>query len=244
MNIALNQESRLFVISTGNSTSCLGFSVVFEQARELMARIARISKQVGQPPSPLVSLEKLLPVKEEEVGTLAQYEQYSTLLSMYRQMGDKETWFDARTPKEVRRVLERYRKSEGMLRVYTGCADTGRDGLAEFGTIGRIGRSMGPMMVPLLVEEGEYGGAALLTDSIVRLQDCTTGLDVYRHKQYHVPPMEVEVAPSYDQALGYTHVVKVCESDNEWQVYARFHSHAKACHWVAFMAGESHDLPD
>lgn len=246
MEIALNPENKLFVISTGNSVSELGFSVVYEQARELMARVSRIIRKLGTERQGGIwdLYAKLLPVQESDIGTLSQYEQYSTLLSMYRQLGDKETWYDARTPKEVRRVLERYRSNSGLVRVFTGDSITGRDFMEENDTIGRIGRSPGPMMVPLLIEDGEYGGGALLTHCIVRIVDIATGIDVYRHPAYHQPQMRLVDAPGYDRAEGFTHNVEEQLADGEWTVCERFETKAKACHWMAFMAGESHNLHD
>lgn len=246
MEITLNPESKLFVISTGNSVSQLDFKLVYEQARELMARVTRLVKKLGTDrQSGIVDLyAKLVPVQEAAIGTVEQYQQYSTLLSMYSKLTDRETWFDARTPKEVRRVLERYRENEGMVRVFTGDPETGLDHMEEFDSIGRIRRSMGPMMVPLLVEDGEYGGGALLTHCIVRIVDLATGLDVYRHANYHQPELRMVEAPRYDQVEGYTHIVEGQQTDGEWTVYARFKSQAKACHWLAFMAGQSHDLKD
>lgn len=230
MNIALNNEQEQFVISTGNSVSCMGFKVVYEQACELARRIAKAGKELMVP-------------KSTEIGTLAQYAQYQQLLSIYRSVGDEKTWFDARTPKKVQRILEDARKSNDKMRIFMGDTETGRDWMDEYDTIGRIGRSMGPMKSPLLVADGEYGGPALLTHCIVRIINITTGEECYRHPKYHTPKMELSEAAHYDVVDGYTHCVKVESKDGVMETHANFKSQAEAAHWLAFMSGQSHDYP-
>ncbi len=228
MNITLNQDQQLFVIASGNSVSCMGFRVVYEQARELVRRLAKVGRVIFE-------------LKESEVGTLDQYTQYQTLMSEYGRIGDNKTWFDARTPLKVQAALETARKNGLLVRVFTGDAETGRDWMEEFDTIGRVGRSMGPMKTPLLVPENDCGGPALLTNCIVRLVDVQSGQELYRHAQYHVPKMELVECPSYEAASGYTHSVKVQSKEGEMDVHANFKSQAEAAHWLAYMNGVSHD---
>lgn len=230
MNVTLNQDQKLFVISTGNSVSCMGFRVVFEQACELARRLAKVGRVLFEP-------------LETEVGTLTQYTQYQKMMGEYVRLGDNKTWFDARTPKKVQSVLEAARKEGTTVRVFLGSEGTGRDWLSEYDTIGRIGRSMGPMKAPLLVPKGDCGGPALLTDCILRVIDMDTGKELYRHAKYHTPKMELTEAASYDVAQGYTHSVKVESEDGVMECHANFKSQAEAAHWLAFMSGHSHDYP-
>lgn len=242
MNIALNQAQKQFVISTGNSVSCLGFDVVYEQALELTRRIKAVSDKTRMAKG-MDSLLNLVAPQKEQIGTLEQYQQYRALLAGYSKLEDNKTWFDARTPKKVQTALEEARKSGDRLRIFSGNPDTGRDWMEEFDTIGTIGRSMGPMKSPLLIAEGEYGGPALLTHCILRIVNLSTGEELYRHPKYHTPKMELTEAASYDKVEGYTHCVKVEGKDGVMETHANFKSQAEAAHWLAFMSGQSHDYP-
>ena len=76
------------------------------------------------------------------------------------------TSYDIRTPDEVVRVLENARANRTRLHVSLGHTDgpnAGLDWLEEFEAHGLIGRSMGPIKVPLLVANSRsLGGGALL----------------------------------------------------------------------------------
>jgi hypothetical protein len=242
MNITLNNEQQLFVISTGNSVSCLGFDVVYQQARELCRRLkaaaARTKLAVG-----MDSLVDLVAPTEDEIGTLEQFQQHRLLMAGYTKLDDIATWYDARTPAGVQSALEAARRSNDVMRVFTGDTVTGRDWMEEYDTIGRIGRSGGAMKVPLLVPKGDNGGPALLTHCIVRIINVTKGKEVYKHPTYHAPKMELVEAASYDKAEGYTHCVKMQNKDGELETCANFKSNAEAGHWLAFMNGLAHDYP-
>lgn len=230
MEITLNNEQQLFVISSGNSCSCLGFKVVYEQACELARRLAKVGKALFQP-------------EESAIGTVSQYEQYQSLLSAYGQIKDEKTWFDGRTPEKVQKALETYRKSGEKVRIFYGDVVTGRDWLDEYDMIGRVGRSMGPMKSPLLIAPGECGGPSMLTSCIVRIIDIASGNEVYRHAQYHRPTMALVTAADYDQVAGYSHSVQVESLSGHMETQANFKSIGEAAHWIAFMSGQSHDYP-
>lgn len=242
MNITLNNEQRLFVISTGNSVSCLGFDVVYQQARELCRRLkataARTSLAAG-----MDALVDLVMPSEAQIGTLEQFYQHRALMAGYTKLDDRDTWYDARTPAGVQVALEDARKSNDIMRVFTGDTLTGRDWMEEYDTIGRIGRSGGAMKVPLLVPKRDIGGPALLTHCIVRILNVTKGKEVYRHPSYHAPKMELVEAASYDKAEGYTHCVKMQNKDGEMETCANFKSHTDATLWMAFMDGLVHIPP-
>lgn len=241
MNIALNNEQKLFVITSGNSVSCLGFQVVYEQGVEFARRIMAVSEKTRLAKG-MASLLELVSLRKEQIGTLEQYTQYRALMAGYLKLGDNATWFDGRTPKKVQRALEDARKSGDRMRVFLGDATTGLDWMEEYDTIGRIGRSIGPMKSPLLLPDGDCGGPALLTDCIVRLINVTTGEEVYRNAKYHIPKMVMEEAASYDKVDGYTHCVKVENKEGAMEPRANFKSQAEAAHWLAFMNGVSHDF--
>lgn len=242
MEITLDQPNSRFVLKTGNSVSCLGFDVVFQQALELMRRVAAYVRKHGSlRDADLMTLfERLAPIREDAVGTRAQYEQYATLLGMYRQVQDPETWFDARTPKAVQDVLESYRSTGRPLRLFLGDPKTGRDWLEESDCVGKIERSLGPMRAPIILERHKNCGPAILTDCVVRILDASTGAELYRHPTYSQPMMRLVAAPSYDAAEGYKQVVEVQDdASGHWDVHARFTTPGKAASWLAFMRGET-----
>lgn len=240
MNITLNNEQRLFVISTGNSVSCLGFDVVYQQARELARRLKATAASTRLAAG-MEALVGLVMPREDQIGTLEQFQQHRALMAGYSKMEDNATWYDARTPAGVQLVLDAAMRSNHRLRIFTGDTVTGRDWMEEYDTIGRIGRSGGAMKVPLLVPKGDCGGPALLTHCIVRIINVTTGEEVYKHPKYHAPKMELAEAASYDKAEGYTHCVKMENKDGEMETCANFKSNAAAGHWLAFMNGSVHD---
>ena len=242
MNITLNNEQQLFVITTGNSVSYLGFDVVYQQARELCRRLKAAATRTKLAAG-MESLVDLVAPTEDEIGTLQQLQQHRLLMAGYTKLDDTATWFDARTPAGVQSALEAARRSNDVMRVFTGDTVTGRDWMEEYDTIGRIGRSGDAMKVPLLIPDGDNGGPALLTHCIVRIINVTKGKEVYRHPKYYTPKMELMDAASYDKAEGYTHCVKMQNKDGELETCANFKSNAEAGHWLAFMNGLAHDYP-
>lgn len=240
MQVTPNNDQKLFVIGTSGGYSCLGFDVVFNYVSELVARISKAGR--------------ILPVSApmvDEIGTLKQYQDYQELMAVYRTIDDNETWFDASTPAPVRKVLERCRMNGKMVRVFHGDRVTGRDWMDEFDTVGRIGRSMGPMKVPLLVPQGENGGGALLSSCIVRIIDVDSNTELYRHPTYHCPELEIRaITDDFYMDLkgkkvilaqqGYTHSVWGRDKDGKEVQHANFKSLGRAAKYVAFMTGEIH----
>lgn len=92
-------------------------------------------------------------------------------------------FYHAETAPELIRHLERAREEGRKVRLFYGDAETGRDWLEEHGVEGRLGRSMGPLKVPLILAPRANHGSALLDHCIVRLR--VDGQDVWRHPGYH-----------------------------------------------------------
>lgn len=224
-NVALNEDQKLFVLSTGAGTSCIGFEVVFELALELAQRVMAKGLRVVLP-------------SRGEIGTLWQYAQYQTLLGQYATTNDNQTWFDGRTPIQVQKALEQLRLSGKKARIFLGDTKTGRDWMDEFDTIGTIGRSMGPMKTPLIGE-----GHAVLTHCIVKLVNTATGEVVYQHPKYHLPKIELVEAPDYEKSSGYTHSVLVADAEGEMQCHGNFKSSTAAQAWINFISGQTHKRP-
>jgi hypothetical protein len=93
------------------------------------------------------------------------------------------TYYSSRTPRQVIQILEEARESGQVLRVHYGDRETGKDWLDEYDVEGTIGRSMGPVKIPLLITPGECGGPGMLDDAIVKIRQGDKTL--YTHHQYH-----------------------------------------------------------
>lgn len=236
MEITLNKEQRLFVIPSGDGYSCLGFDVVFNHCRELARRIKKFKL--------LKPGTELAPVLESEIGSPEQYQQYRDFVAM---IGDRKigTWFDYDTPTKVRQILDQYREEGGHLRLFYGDRNTGRDWMEENDVLCRIGRSTGRLPIPLLIANDEPFGPGVLDNCIVRVIDADTRAELYRHKLYHLPEMEIrstegQMAHWHDtkppkplSEMGYTHGVWTKGKEGLFTNHANFRSYGKAAQWVA-----------
>lgn len=229
MEISLNKGRELFLIKHHSGVTCLGFDVVYRTLKELAARLRKAGLAFSEP------------VRAAR-GTLQQYEAYQQALAAYSKLQDQKTWFTEDTPEPVQKVLEAYRLSGKTLRVFYGGAD-GVDWLEEYETIGKVGRSTGPLKVPLLVPKGENGGSAILAGSIIRLVDVASGKELYRAANYSQPTLVI--GDSGTTHKGYVAGVwSTKQGEGEAPVnLANFKSYAKAAAYLAFITGEIHVVP-
>jgi hypothetical protein len=147
-------------------------------------------------------------------------------MATYRQVNG--TFYDSRTPDAVVQVLERCRLNGARVRLHYGGSETGRDWLEEWDVAGTIGRSMGPVKVPLLIANcRSTGGPALLDHCLVKI---TSGRHIlYQHPRYHHEPISMRaVADSQHPDLKVT----VCVGG---QAHARFSTVEKARRWLGRM---------
>jgi hypothetical protein len=235
MNITINQEQRLFVLNQDCGYSCLGFDVVYGYCKELTNKIKQYRI--------LKSDEEIPPLLESEIGTLQQYSHYEQLLNLVK--GKKiGTFYNADTPKKVRNVLENCREEGTKIRLFYGSTITGRSWMDENDVLGTVGRSNGTMQIPLLIEEGEHGGGGILDNCILRIIDANTRQELYRHKLFHVPEMEIRTVDDKLKSEGYTHGVWVKSETEIFENYANCKSMGKAAQYVAFMEGECTEQPN
>ncbi len=137
------------------------------------------------------------------------------------------TYYRDTTPRAVVDGLERARESGARVRFWLGDNVTGRDWLEENDVCGRVGRSMGPIKIPLLISGRDIGGPAILTDCIVCLH--VGGCEVYRHPAFAFPVCDIRNEPTAARPfMVYAQGV----------AHAGFVTRAKAERWVAFMRGE------
>jgi hypothetical protein len=102
------------------------------------------------------------------------------------------TSYHDKTPDAVIRVLENARTKRTRLHISLGDTETGLDWIEEFETHGYIGRSLGPVKVPLLVaNRRSLGGGAILDHCIVRIRTSSGGRLLYSHPKYHHGLLEI-----------------------------------------------------
>lgn len=145
-------------------------------------------------------------------------------------------WFNGDTPRAVKDVIVDNRNKR--VRLHIGDKETGRVWLEEHDVIGRVGRSIGSVNVPLIIEAGEIGGGEILTHCILAIQDTKTKKWLYRADNFKLPelkivPQNLSVTTKAGKPYKYTHAVV---RDNETQ--ANFTSEQKALNYIAFMRGE------
>jgi len=219
VEIKLNQEQQLYVIPCGDGYSCFGFSNAQRDTEFIAAQLQR---------------HDLKPTSSE-FGTLEGYAKYRAACQAWASSSkSKHTWFTPGTPPKVQRILEQYRESGDLIRLFLGDKVTGRDWMEENDVVGRIGRSAGSQKVPLLIVAGDDGGGAILTDSIIRLLDVG-GRELYSHPTYEPPLLELRTENEpLKRAKGYTHAVF---RDGK-QLCARFRNAYEAAEYVEFMTGK------
>jgi len=135
------------------------------------------------------------------------------------------TYYDRRTPRAVVEALERVRQNHQQIRLYYGEPETGLDWNEENDVEGHIGRSLGPIKVPLLVAPKEIGGPQLLDHCIVKLR-FRGGRVLWQHGRYHTRPFSIRPGhhPNYS-----------VEVLRDGEVHARFKVMSDAERYVRFM---------
>lgn len=141
------------------------------------------------------------------------------------------TTYHEETPDEVIRVLESARQNRTRLHVSLGDTASGRDWLEEFESHGYVGRSMGPVKVPLLVANTRsLGGGSILAHCIVRIRESAGGRVLYQHPDYHHGRLEIrQKTEPVTLPDGRTLTVDVLR---DGEVHASFESVEKARRWV------------
>lgn len=140
------------------------------------------------------------------------------------------TYYHDTTPRPVIDALENARNTGARVRLFLGDRETGKDWNEENDVTGFIGRSSGPIKIPLLLRtKSSSGGGSILCDCIVRL--LVNGREVYRHPKYKAPIF----AARHSKEPGYAAEVFINDSE---EVHARFKTFDAAFRWIAFMRGE------
>jgi len=151
------------------------------------------------------------------------------------------THYSTRTPAPVIQVLELARLNRSRIRVHLGDTNTGRDWLEEWDVTGVIGRSMGPIKIPLMIASSRsFGGPGLLDDCIVKITDSRSPRRIlYQHPAYHFGQVTLCPVRRGDTigrprrslfAMGYRVAINV-----DGQNHANFKRRAQADRWLRNM---------
>ena len=96
------------------------------------------------------------------------------------------TWYSEKTTDEAVRLLERIRREGTRVRFHWGDVGTGLDWGDEYDVAGTIGRSMGPVKIPILVHSRRsMGGGGILTDCVVKVVESKGKRVIWQHPSYH-----------------------------------------------------------
>lgn len=206
----INTDQRLFVINRNGYTTCLGFDVCYKRLKQYNEILGR------QAPDP------------SKIGTIEQHEAYKLAEADYIASKPKDVLYEPDTPPQVRRILENARVSGIRVRVFYGDAETGRDWLEEWNTLGRVSSTMGPIRSPILVcNSRSMGGMSILSANIVKI--TIDKVVQYQHPKYHLPEFMVEpsdIGDYYENVLA------------DGKIHARFKKPRQAQNWIKFMRGE------
>lgn len=228
--VNIDTERRQYVISTESGTSACGFTYLYEQSLELARRL-------GLPAS------SVLPAGSKEA-----YDQAQKLIKEYASSGlSRSTFYSYRTPDAVRAVFEAIYKSGAhqKIRVWCGNIGDGTPWLGEQDVLGYLGRSYGPLRVPLLlpITSANTGyGHAILTDCVLRVVRASRSPELlYQAHNWKCPRLEIKPrAKEEDSAVehklrDFSH----CVHDEKGELVARFKSLRLAREYVDFQTGVS-----
>ena len=91
------------------------------------------------------------------------------------------TSYDINTSTKVIEVLEHCRLNDIRIVLDYGCTETGESWGEVNDIVGRVGRSMGPLKVPLLIHnKRSLGGGEIMTSSIIGIRESKGGKVLYK----------------------------------------------------------------
>lgn len=221
--VQVNNDQRLYVIPAGRGGySTHGFDVVRKHAQQI-AEILR---------------DPTLALTPEQVGTVEGYHKYRRAVQAYaRSAATSQTYYDPDTQPGVKRVFEALLQTgrNKRVRLIQGNPETGVPWLSEWEVVGTIGRSMGPLRVPiLLTSSSSSGGGAILTACVLAIIQVADRQWLYRHPKLVLPKLQHRQATAPQDSPHLTHEVL----DETGQIQARFDSASKAQRWIDFMRGD------
>jgi hypothetical protein len=98
------------------------------------------------------------------------------------------TYYGADVNDKVVSVLETARARQTRIRLDFGDTTTGASWQEDYDILGRVGRSMGPYKVPILLyNTRSIGGGHILDGCIVKISTAKGSQVLYQHPAYHIP---------------------------------------------------------
>lgn len=141
-----------------------------------------------------------------------------------------DTSYHQDTPQAIIDVLEDVRKSNTRIRIFLGDVHTGRSWNEEWDVKGTIGRSMGPVKVPLLIPTAaSHEGSAILDHCIIRIIETRSKKVLYTHPKFYTG----EFIINYGSEPGLP-----VEVFNDGKLLARFKTKEKAQKFIHDPKGE------
>ena len=142
------------------------------------------------------------------------------------------------TSLEVANVINEALKANRRLRFWFGDTETGKAWVEENDVIGYIGRSSGTVQIPLAVfSRRSFGGGALMTQAIVRIDDMCKRRTLYAHPTFSTGEIEVHKMfrdiNDYDNGTTYTHFLTIDRA-----THSRHTSFEQADRLRKFLVGE------
>jgi hypothetical protein len=126
-------------------------------------------------------------------------------------------------------------KNHNRVRIWYGDRDSGRSWNEEYDVVGRIGRTMGVIKIPILVYNSRcYGGPAISVGSIIRIDDIEDKRTLWKVSNFHVELMEIKKTDNKD----YPYSVMQNKDDGTIQNIASFKAEEQAKRWIDFMNGK------
>lgn len=216
--VRINIEQQLYVIDCNEGYTCMGFASARDHANQIAAKLCRPD----------------LAFTEEDHGTLNGYDKYCHAVQAWsRSPLTCTTYFDPGTDAKAARVLESCRTRARKVRLILGDTRTGEPWLEEHDVVGRIGRSIGTLKIPLLITPGEHGGCAILCACLLAIVDWQSGDFLYRHAAYLEADLSIKPSSNAERPWDVL---------RHEEVVASFGDIGKAGAYLAFMRGATIEL--
>lgn len=149
------------------------------------------------------------------------------------------TTYHEHTDPKVAAIIEDARIHGRRIRLFYGDTETGRDWMEEHDVMGTIGRSMGPVKIPILMcNKRSMCGPGILDHCIVKIVDLrsgrkeTGGYVVWQHPKYKVPNLEM-ISHTDPNVPKYHYSVL-----RDGETVARFKKQKQAIRYMEFMRGD------
>jgi hypothetical protein len=142
-----------------------------------------------------------------------------------------DTYYHNDTPQAVINVLEHVRISGDRIRLFLGDAKTGESWIENNDVLGYVGRSTGPLTVPILLYNARSdGGDHILDQCIVAILSKKGWL--YKHPTFTPGVWVINTPHKADVKYPYA-------AHRDGMNIANFETEAKATRFVKFMTGQT-----